>query len=104
VKKLRVTFNIEFDPIDQPEPIEIEISGPSSAKISVAPEAAVSTQSAAALGEGVPPEVLAVIVATAAQVLEGPVRVHRIRYRTDTASAAWAQQGRMAIMTSRTVR
>lgn len=102
MKKLRITVDIPFERLDQREPVEIELSAPQTAKISVAPDVAGAIQPAMEAGDSVPPDVLAVIVATAAQVLERPIRVHRIRYRGDhAASAAWAQQGRVAIMTSR---
>jgi hypothetical protein len=104
VKKLRVTVDIPFERLDQSEPVEVEIAAPQTAKISVAPDGAASSHLAPEGGADVPPEVLAVIVATASQVLERAVRVHRIRYRDPVAaaaSAAWAQQGRVAIMTSR---
>jgi hypothetical protein len=103
VKKLRITVDIPFERLDQPEPVEIEVSAPPTAKISVEPGGAVSVQPAS--GDDVPPDVLAVIMATAAQMLGSPIRVHRIRYRGDHGAAAgWTQQGRVAIMTSHTPR
>jgi hypothetical protein len=104
MKKLRITVDIPFERLDQSDPVEIEVSAPQTATISVAPEAALSARPVSGPGDEVPPDVLAVIMATAAQVLERPIRVHRIRYRdqvVSAASAAWAQQGRVAIMTSR---
>jgi hypothetical protein len=97
-------FVIVFQRIDQPKPTESpavpQKSAPPTAKASKAPGVAESTHPATGASDGVPPEVLAVIVATVSQALERPIRVHRIRYHTQANEAAWARQGRVAIMTS----
>jgi hypothetical protein len=102
------TFVTLFQRIDQPKPTETSAvpqrSAPPTAKASSAPGVAESTHPASGAADGVPPEVLAVIVATVSQALERPIRVHRIRYREQGHEAAWARQGRVAIMTSHTPR
>jgi hypothetical protein len=100
-------FVIVFQRIDQPKATETpavpQRSAPPTAKSSSAPGVAESAHPAGG-GDGVSPEVMAVIVATVAQTLERPIRVHRIRYREQAHEAAWARQGRVAIMTSHTPR
>jgi hypothetical protein len=103
-------FVIVFQRIDQPKPTETpavpQRSAPPTAKASSAPGVAESKHPAggAGAGEGVSPEVMAVIVATVSQTLERPIRVHRIRYRAQATEAAWARQGRVEIMTSHRIR
>lgn len=50
--------------------------------------------------QGVPPEVVAVIMAAVAAAIDRPIRVQRIRYRSQPVESGWSRQGRISIMTS----
>lgn len=47
------------------------------------------------------PALVAVLAAAAAEVLEQPVRVTRVRYYSQPPTGAWSRQGRLTIMASR---
>ncbi len=58
---------------------------------------------APAADHGVDPELLAVLSAAAHAALGGPVRIHRVHVHRERGGGAWAQVGRMDIMTSHRV-